>query len=65
MDKQIVDPIGDYLNSYMNDASIECFNKCIKDFKKEDFNKEEEACLINCFAKYFVSYSNMSNFLKN
>jgi hypothetical protein len=57
------DPVGFHLNNYLSEASGECFNLCIKDFKKEDFSPEEENCVMGCYAKYFVSFSNMGELL--
>ena len=54
---------GDYLNSYLNDANIECFKRCVKDFSSENLNKSEKECSENCFEKYFISYSNIAELM--
>jgi hypothetical protein len=55
---------GDYINSYLNEATSECFKLCVKDFTKESPTQEEITCLNSCFGKYFLSYANMGDLLE-
>jgi hypothetical protein len=54
---------GSFINSYLNEASVDCFERCINDFSKADFNNEEKNCVDSCYAKYFLSYANMATLL--
>lgn len=54
---------GDYLNNYLNEANIQCFDKCIKDFKTNSLQKDEQDCINSCFQKYFVSYANVAEMM--
>ncbi len=55
---------NDYLSSYLNEATVDCFERCSKDLTKGLILPEEYECTKNCFAKYFLSYSNMSDLLE-
>jgi hypothetical protein len=53
--------LKDFLNIYLNDSNIECFNSCVKDFTSEKMNEQELTCLYSCFGKYFLAYSNVAD----
>jgi hypothetical protein len=59
-----VQPFGDFLNNYLNEANIQCFEKCVKDFTKDTLQKVEVSCMNSCFEKYFISYANISEILE-
>ncbi len=55
--------LGDYLEAFLNESSVSCFEKCSIDLTTENFNKNEKECLEGCYQKYFVSFSNVVNVL--
>jgi len=55
---------GDYLSSYLNEATSECFKHCVKDFTKDSHSENELNCLNSCFGKYLLSYANMGDLLE-
>ena len=54
---------GDYLNNYLNESNIQCFDKCIKEFTTNTLQAEEKDCINSCFQKYFVSYANVAEMM--
>lgn len=55
---------GNFLNNYLNDANIQCFERCVKDFTKETLQTNEINCIHSCFEKYFISYANISEMME-
>lgn len=56
-------PFEDYLNSFLNESTKECFDKCIKDYSKESLLPEEEKCIYTCFSKFIISYTNSAEMM--
>jgi len=55
--------IGDYLNNFLNDASVNCFDKCASDFLTEELASSEKVCIQGCYEKYFISFSNTASIM--
>ena len=53
----------DYVNSYLNETTIDCFKRCVVDLETSEVSKNEKLCVNNCFEKYFLSYSNMADIM--
>lgn len=57
--------INDYIADYLIESNQECFRICVKDFKLPDVSKNEMNCINNCYAKYFGTFINVSDKIKN
>lgn len=54
---------GDYIHHYLNESTVQCFEKCVGDFSSSSFKSDERNCMEGCFEKYFVSYSNIATLM--
>ena len=57
--------VNDYIVDYLLESNQDCFKICIKDFKTPEMNKMEIECVNNCYSKYFTSFINIADNIKN
>jgi hypothetical protein len=53
--------LKEFLNVYLNESNVDCFNNCVTDFTTDKVNEQELSCLYSCFGKYFIAYSNVAD----
>ena len=52
--------MGDFLYSYLNESTVQCFENCVKDFSTSQLKENEINCMNSCYSKHFLSFSNVA-----